>query len=401
MHLNATGLTISMRHLEVFWVFLKLGCTSFGGPIAHLVYFREAFVHQRKWLTEYEYSNLLTLCQTLPGPASSQVGFSIGLMRAGILGACLAFIAFTLPSVILLLVFANYLFMFDAQWGQAVLQGLAILAFVVVSHGVVGMGQSNCSERRYFSIALFSFVSLIMLPYALTQLLVIALGALIAYVYREKANMTQSIDEPEQVIVHVKWLKKAAPILGLTFVLLLFTLPILSSTASDFYRSGALVFGGGHVVLPLLESAFVSTEQISQADFLAGYGATQAVPGPMFSFAAYLGYLLPGSERPLIQAFVATVFIFLPGFLLVMTILPSWQRLSHSSKNKAAFAGANAAVVGLLAAALYDPIFVHAITQPLDIAIAAVAYAGLSRYKVSVLYIVMFCVMSKLFLTIV
>ncbi|MBT1451039.1 chromate efflux transporter [Glaciecola sp. XM2] len=390
-----------MRHLEVFWVFLKLGCTSFGGPIAHLVYFREAFVHQRKWLTEYEYSNLLTLCQTLPGPASSQVGFSIGLMRAGILGACLAFIAFTLPSVILLLVFANYLFMFDAQWGQAVLQGLAILAFVVVSHGVVGMGQSNCSERRYFSIALFSFVSLIMLPYALTQLLVIALGALIAYVYREKANMTQSIDEPEQVIVHVKWLKKAAPILGLTFVLLLFTLPILSSTASDFYRSGALVFGGGHVVLPLLESAFVSIEQISQADFLAGYGATQAVPGPMFSFAAYLGYLLPGSERPLIQAFVATVFIFLPGFLLVMTILPSWQRLSHSSKNKAAFAGANAAVVGLLAAALYDPIFVHAITQPLDIAIAAVAYAGLSRYKVSVLYIVMFCVMSKLFLTIV
>jgi chromate transporter len=388
-----------MKYLDIFWVFLKLGCTSFGGPIAHLMYFREAFVNKRAWLSEAEYVSLVALCQTLPGPASSQVGFSIGLIRGGLLGALLAFVAFTLPSVLLLIVFANYLYLFDAEIGQAVLQGLAILALAVVLHGVVGMGKNLCKETRFFTIATLTFVVLILAPSPLIQIFVIVFGAVTGYVLRttspDKVAQTETDSFLPQLNKKAHWTSRLAPIFAFLFLGLLLTLPLTWPFADDFYRSGALVFGGGHVVLPLLESAVVSGEQISQADFLAGYGATQAVPGPMFSFAAYLGFLMPGAEGGLSGAFIASLFIFLPGFLLVLAVLPYWQTMSQQAAQQASIAGASAAVVGVLAAALYDPIFVHAITQPVDLAIAAIAYAALSRWSAPVLVVVCFCIIAK------
>lgn len=388
-----------MKYLDIFWEFLKLGCTSFGGPIAHLMYFREAFVNKRGWLSEAEYVSLVALCQTLPGPASSQVGFSIGLIRGGLLGALLAFIAFTLPSVLLLIGFAHYLYLFDGETGQSILQGLAILALVVVLHGVVGMGKNLCSETRYFTIATFTFVALILAPSPLIQIFVIILGAAAGYLFRAKSQTKGSQTEPDTPLLNLtrgaRWTSSLALFFAFLFFVLLLTLPLIWSFADDFYRSGALVFGGGHVVLPLLESAVVADGQISQAEFLAGYGATQAVPGPMFSFAAYLGFLMPGGEGGLSGAFIASLFIFLPGFLLVLAVLPYWQRMSQQAAQQATIAGASAAVVGVLAAALYDPIFLHAVSQPIDIAIAAVAYAALARWKVPVLVVVLFCILAK------
>jgi len=391
-----------MRYLEVFWIFLKLGCTSFGGPIAHLMYFREAFVEHRKWLSETEYLNIVTLCQTLPGPASSQVGFSIGLMRAGLLGALLAFIAFTLPSILVLITFANYLYLFDSDLGQAALQGLAILALAVVLHGVIGMGKQLCKQTRHFTIAVLTFVALLLAPSPAMQVVVIVLGAAAAYFFRGNSRH-QNIDAKTsdftlKLKTSAKWSVGLAPFFALSFIVLLFSLAYIWPLADDFYRSGALVFGGGHVVMPLLESALVSVDKLSEAEFLAGYGATQAVPGPMFSFAAYLGYLMPGNDGGIIGALTASIFIFLPGFLLVLAVLPYWQRISQHTQAQGAIAGASAAVVGLLAAALYDPIFTHAILHAHDLAVAAIAYAALARWKIPVLFVVVFCVLAKVLL---
>jgi chromate transporter len=387
-----------MVYLNIFWVFLKLGCTSFGGPVAHLMYFRRAFVEQRKWLDEQQYANIIALCHTLPGPASSQVGFSIGLQRGGLLGAILAFIAFTLPSVILLIVFANTLFLFNGVHGQAVLQGLAILACAVVLQGVLGMGKNLCFGKSRFFIALLSFVLMLLFSNIYVQVAVIFVGAALGY-------FMLSEDSSEKVVTDgaASYNKQTlsgrsfAIICFLLFALLFVALPFVSNTANDFYRTGALVFGGGHVVLPLLEEAMVGASYLSQADFLAGYGATQAMPGPMFSFAAYLGFLQEDANGAggITGALIATLFIFLPGFLLVLAILPFWHRLSTKPQLSRAIAGANAAVVGLLAAALYNPIFVHAINQPADLAIAAIAFAALSRFRVPVLLVVFGCIVSR------
>lgn len=384
-----------MKYVDIFWVFLKLGCTSFGGPVAHLMYFRQAFVEQRKWLSEQEYSNIIALCQALPGPASSQVGFTVGLNKGGLLGALLAFIGFTLPSVILLLLFANYLSLFDSSLGLAALQGLAILAFAVVLHGVLGMGKSLCFDTPRFSIALLTFISMLLAESILTQVAVIVIGGLLGFILIQASPHDTEIITNNSV-ENKKGLKLAPSISWAALLLgLFFALPFISDTANQFYRSGALVFGGGHVVLPLLEEAVVAVGKVSQADFLAGYGATQAVPGPMFTFATYLGFL-QSEDGGLQGALIATVFVFLPGFLLVLAIYPFWQKLSANTSLQNAISGANAAVVGLLAAALYDPIFTHAIGQPSDMVIAALAYAGLARFKLPVLWVVFFCIAIKL-----
>jgi chromate transporter len=394
-----------MIYMHIFWTFLKLGCSSFGGPIAHLMYFRTAFVEKRQWLTETEYSNLVALCQTLPGPASSQVGFGIGLGRGGLLGGLLAFTAFTLPSVLLLILFANYLFLFATPTGQAALQGLAILAFAVVLQGVLSMGKNLCFTTARFAIALMSFVLMLLVTHVIAQIAVIFIGAIAGYLWISTSNTEQNdmdcnnqTESSDAISARSKPGTTLAIISLIIFIILFLGLPVISTNANDFYRAGALVFGGGHVVLPLLEQTMVAAGNVSQADFLAGYGATQAVPGPMFSFAAYLGFLQADTGR-FSGAMIATAMIFLPGFLLVIAILPFWQDLSTQPLLVKVIAGINSAVVGLLAAALYDPIFVHAVNEPIDLAIAAVAFGALSRFKLPVLIVVFGCVVIKIAVT--
>jgi chromate transporter len=388
------------RFIDVFWIFLKLGCTSFGGPIAHLMYFRTEFVEKRKWLAEHEYMQLVTLCQTLPGPASSQVGFAIGLQRCGILGGVSAFIAFTLPSIILLLIFAHFLSWFDTALGVAALKGLAILALVVVMQGLLGMGKQLCSTKTTFSIAALSFICLLLASSIAMQLGVIALGLLLGYACLPKVDeLAQEIKSKPSANASPGHVSRATRLICLgLFVSLFLVLPVTSdmffASADGFYRSGALVFGGGHVVLPLLEQATVAQGLLTEEAFLAGYGATQAVPGPMFSFAAYLGFIIQNGTltQNVIAALWATLFVFLPGFLLLIICLPYWQTLAQQSAISRAFAGANAAVVGLLAATLYNPIFTHAIGSSSDLAIAALAFTLLTRWKIPVLAVVFVCV---------
>ncbi|WP_395341274.1 chromate efflux transporter [Ningiella sp. W23] len=387
-----------MSLLNIFWIFLRLGCTSFGGPIAHLMYFRKRFVEQYHWLSEQEYARLLTLCQTLPGPASSQVGFAIGMHKGGLIGGILAFVGFTAPTVILLVAFANYLYLFSGEYGQAVIGGLMILSFVVVSQGLVGMCKSLSSTFLLAGISMLSFVLLVVLPSVWMQLSVIIGGAVIhfAIVQARAANTatketTHSTVRDEQVMGRpfMAWFALAG------FIALFVLLPFISIQADSFYRSGALVFGGGHVVLPLLEQNLADAAMISQADFLAGYGATQAMPGPMFGFAAYLGFISEQNGAYL-GAIIATVCIFLPGFLLLIAALPYWNILCTKPRFNALIAGANAAVVGLLAAALYDPIITHALKTLPDVLIALVALTAAWRFKVHVLLVAGGCVLLKL-----
>lgn len=394
--------------VEIFWTFLKLGCTSFGGPIAHLAYFRTAFVERRKWLSEQDYAQILAICQTLPGPASSQVGFSIGLFRGGFVGALLAFIGFTLPSVLVLIIFAGQLSVFSADIGQSVLSGLAILALVVVLQGVLGMAKQLCNTHLTFVIALLVLVVLIMYQSLLLQTLAIVFGAACAVLFgqspksKEKQRKNNSASFSQQGCRLNIW---SASVCAVLFVVFLVGLPFITpwffEPAAGFYQSGSLVFGGGHVVLPLLEQMSVKPDLLDQQTFLAGYGATQAVPGPMFSFAAYLGYLWPSADTSILSsvsnAVWAIVFIFLPGFLLVGAVLPVWQFVMHKPLIQKCIVGANAAVVGLLAATLYDPIFIHAVSSSTDVAIAAIGFAMLHRFKLPVLFVVLTCVLLSVF----
>lgn len=396
------------NQFDILWTFLKLGCTSFGGPIAHLAYFRTVFVEQRKWLSEQEYAQILIICQSLPGPASSQVGFSIGLTRGGYVGALLAFVGFTLPSVLLLIIFASQLSVFSADLGQSVLNGLAILALVVVLHGVLGMAKQLCHTQLTLTIALLVFVAVVMYQSLIVQVLAIVLGAIIAFLFAKSPetvkktadtpiNMSSTTFAQQTNALSIR----SAIVCVFLFIVFLVGLPFFSTLffapASGFYYSGSLVFGGGHVVLPLLEQMSVQPDLLDQQAFLAGYGATQAVPGPMFSFAAYLGYLWPSADQSMLSAisnaFWATTFIFLPGFLLVGAVLPIWQYVMHKALVQRCIVGANAAVVGLLAATLYDPIFTHAVSSSADVAIAAICFVLLHRFKLPVLFIVVACVL--------
>ncbi|MBW7851109.1 MAG: chromate efflux transporter [Rhodospirillales bacterium] len=365
---------------EVFAVFLKLGLTSFGGPIAHLGYYRDELVVRRKWIDEAGYADLVALCQFLPGPASSQTGFSLGLLRAGPLGALAAWTAFTLPSALAMVLFAFGAAVFEGPAGGGALHGLKVVAVAVVAQAVWGMARTLCPDRRRGSIALAAVLIVVFAGSSAGQIAAIAAGGL--------AGLWLCRDGAGAAVGRLRFpvSRRAGATLLAAFLALLVLLPGLRAAFpsqelamfDSFYRAGSLVFGGGHVVLPLLEAEVVRTGWMGRDAFLAGYGAAQAVPGPLFTFAAYLGAVMSG----LAGAAICLAALFLPGLLLVAGALPFWDTLRTRPRAQAAMRGANAAVVGILGAALYDPLWTTAIRDPRDFALALTGFVLLTAWKV-------------------
>lgn len=367
----------------VFLVFLRLGLTSFGGPVAHLGYFHSEFVERRRWLSEQSYADLVALCQFLPGPASSQVGMAIGLLRSGYKGAFAAWLGFTLPSAIVLILFALGVGLYGHAMPVGVLQGLKIVAVAVVAQAVWGMARHLCPDALRLTMMVAACCAVLWLPFAFAQVMVIALAALFGVVMCKPSakGVTETLFIPITRRAGVCWL--------LLFLLLLIGLPVVAllhpsallSMTDAFYRAGALVFGGGHVVLPLLQTEMVPTGLVSNEVFLAGYGAAQAVPGPLFTFAAFLGASLQGPITGWWGGLIAVVVIFVPSFLLIVGALPFWEQLRRNHHAQSALMGVNAAVVGLLVAALYDPVWTSAIHTSRDFAVALVALVALIVWK--------------------
>lgn len=368
-----------MKWLEVFKVFLKLGLTSFGGPVAHLGYFRHEIVERRKWMDEHAYADLVALCQFLPGPASSQVGMAIGLSRAGYMGAIAAWIGFTLPSALALVLFAYGMTAWGGGQDAGWLHGLKIAAAAVVMQAVWGMGQKLTPDRLRLTFAIAAATLVLFVPTALGQIGAIVLGGLFGI------KLLKNQIHPPHVEFDCRVRRPVAVACLTLFVALLIALPMLSGFyASDavkvfdsFYRAGALVFGGGHVVLPLLQTGVVSPGWMTNDAFLAGYGAAQAVPGPLFTFAAYLGAVMNGWTG----ALLCLIAIFLPSFLLIIGVLPFWESLRKYPVIQTAMCGVNAAVVGILLAALYHPVWTTGILSTKDFAIAGVAFVLLETWK--------------------
>ncbi|WP_413693992.1 chromate efflux transporter [Psychromonas sp. KJ10-2] len=385
---------------NIFKTFLLLGCYSFGGPAAHIAYFRETFVQRLAWLSERQYAEYVALSQFLPGPGSSQVGFAIGYHRAGLKGAISAFLGFTLPSVLLvglLAVSAGYLT--DNSFFHSVIHGLKLLAVVVVFDAVLMMFKQFCKDKAHVALCLLSACVLLVMPSVATQLLVL-LFAVLTGVLLFKLKQQEFTDKKTHCLI-------LNPLRSLNFrplflfIILLCVAPFLSflsplfSVFSDFFQTGSLVFGGGHVVLPLLQN--IVAEQLTSDQFLTGYAIAQAVPGPMFTFATYIGYfILP--EMPLIGALVATLGVFLPGFLLLLACLKNWQRFAKIPCVNAAITGVNAAVVGLLVSALYQPVFVSAVFNGLDMAIILVGIFLQRSLKLPIVYLVLLFAMTGLLL---
>jgi chromate transporter len=391
---------------EVFAIFLKLGLTSFGGPIAHIGYFRREFVERRRWLDDEAFTDLVGLCQFLPGPASSQTGFSIGLLRGGWLGGLAAWCGFTLPSALLLLVFAVIAPNLDGPAGTGLVHGLKLVAVAVVAQAVWDMARRLCPDHRRAAIALIAMIVLSLLATVYAQLIVIALGAALGAICCRTESPARAAGAVQHA--HEFHVPRIAGLVALAlFCALLFGLPILERFAHSqaiqafdgFYRSGALVFGGGHVVLPLLQQQTVATGWTTSSDFLAGYGAAQAVPGPLFTFAAFLGWTIQAPNH-WAGALLALVGIFLPGLLLVVGALPYWQALRARPSMTAILAGVNAAVVGLLATALYSPVWTSAVRSSVDFAIAAIGFFLLARWKIPPLFVVVLCALAGIAQTI-
>ena len=381
---------------EVGAAFLKLGLMSFGGPIAHLGYFRREFVERRRWLDEEHFGQLLALCQFLPGPASSQLGFSIGLLRAGWPGALAAFVAFTLPSAVLMFAFGTWSHHLAGAWGQGVVHGLKLVAVAVVAQGVFGMARNLTPDVPRALMAAAAAGLIAISGGSAMQLGVVAGGALLGpwicrrVVARQGETFSLSYGQ-----------RTGALLIGAYAVLLVFALTIathlagLWQIAAAFYRTGALVFGGGHVVLPLLKQAIVDRGWIDNDTFLTGYGAAQALPGPMFTLSAFLGEHLPSAQGGVRGAIVSLLAIFLPGLLAVSGCLPFWRALAARDSAARMLAGVNAAVVGILAAALYNPVWVSAVRDGKDFAIALVAFVLLVAARWSALAIVVWCVAAS------
>jgi len=377
---------------EVLGAFLKLGCTSFGGPVAHLGYFQNEFVARRKWISEAHYADIVALCQFLPGPASSQVGLVIGWKRAGWKGALAAWLGFTMPSVALMVAFAYGVRSVGGLSHAGWVQGLKIAAAAVVAQAVVTMARKLCPDPARASIAAAAAVALVLFPAAWVQLVVLGSGAVAGLLCRRWIA-------PDQVLAAAQPSHRRSAglvFLGLFFGLL-FALPWLAGNwprpfllvLNGFYRAGALVFGGGHVVLPLLQQTTVKLGWLSQDVFLAGYGAAQAVPGPLFSFSAYLGTIIaPGGIGGALLALVA---IYVPGVLVLFGTLPQWERLRGVPWARVVLAGVNAAVVGLLAAAFYSPIWTSTITDPWRFALALAAFCALRFWRMPPWAIVAAC----------
>ena len=379
--------------LEVLLAFFKLGLTSFGGPVAHLGYFRTEFVERRRWLDDRSYGDLVALCQFLPGPASSQVGIAIGLSRAGWWGSLAAWAGFTLPSALLLIGFALLLSQHGDWLGGGVLQGLKIAAVAVVAQAVWGMAKSLCPDRPRAALAIGAALLTLLLPSALAQVGAIVFCGLVGWRFLSLRG--------QATVEHLSYgvSRRAGGLALALFGVLLLGLPLWSAataspllaTVDVFYRAGALVFGGGHVVLPLLQSAVVPSGAVSNAEFLAGYGAAQAVPGPLFTFAAYLGAVMQPDVAGVgawVGGLVCLLAIFLPAWLLVVGALPFWDSLRQRPAVQSALAGVNAGVVGILLAALYDPVWTSAIGSRIDFALALAAYGLLVYAQASPLLVV-------------
>ena len=366
---------------EVFLTFLKLGLTSFGGPIAHLGYFREELVNRRVWLSDHAYADLVALCQFLPGPASSQVGFALGMMRAGWLGALAAFTAFTLPSALILLVFAMSAASISGPVGTGALHGLKIVAVAIVAQAVWGMAKNLCPDKERAAIAVAALAVLAFMPGAFGMVGAILTGAVAGLA------LGRGTGTPVSGHVTMPVSRRGAAAALVAFFGLLVILPLLAkygqvfAVADSFYRAGSLVFGGGHVVLPLLEAEVVQPGWVSPDAFLAGYGAAQAAPGPLFTFAAYLGAVLGPQPNGIGGALIALLSVFLPGFLLLIGVLPFWDRFRSMATAQSLMQGANAAVVGILGAALYSPVFTSAIGNMRDFTLALLCFVLLMSWK--------------------
>ena len=375
---------------EVLRVFFKLGISSFGGPIAHIGYFREEFVVRRRWLDEQAFVDLVALCQFLPGPASSQTGFSIGLIRAGYAGAVAAWTGFTLPSAIIMVLFAYGAGAIGGPLGTGLLHGLKLVAVAIVAQAVWGMARTLCPDRQRASIAALSALIILFSTSSIAQIGAIALGGVLGL------WLCRGAPPPAEGHIHMPVSRRAGLVALTAFFVLLAGLPIAQHLTHSsgvalfdaFYRSGALVFGGGHVVLPLLREAFVTPGWVSDDSFLAGYGAAQAVPGPLFTFAAYLGFVVQPSPHGLPGAALGLFGIFLPGMLILVGALPFWDSFRKRESAQAVMRGVNAAVVGLLGAALYNPLWTTSVKTPGDFGIALVGFVLLTAWRAPPLVVV-------------
>jgi len=367
----------------VFVTFLRLGLTSFGGPVAHLGYFHDEFVVRRKWLDERAYADLVALCQFLPGPASSQVGIGVGLSRAGLPGAVAAWIGFTMPSAIALILFGYGVTAFGDVASSGALHGLKVVAVAVVAQAVWGMARKLCPDAKRATLAALATIGVLAVPSPFAQAGAIVIGGLVGWAILRADAPTDHVDLGVRVSRGV-----AISALAL-FCTALIVLPLLASAlpsqsialVDSFYRSGSLVFGGGHVVLPLLQSEVVGPGWISKDAFLAGYGAAQAVPGPLFTFAAYLGTVMTGAPNGIVGGMICLLAIFASSFLLVIGAMPFWDALRRVGAVRNALLGVNAVVVGLLLAALYDPVWTSAILSAADFGLALAAFTLLLFWK--------------------
>ena len=374
--------------LSIFKTFFALGWISFGGPAAHIGYFRKAFVEKRHWLNDEEYAQLIALSQFLPGPGSSQVGFALGYKRGGIWGAIMAFTGFTLPSVLIMIILAVLSSqLMETSFFQHLVHGLKLLAVVIVADAAWAMYKSFCKTKLPIFICLVTAISLLVMPGITTQMLTLIFAALVGVFYLCEGKTESQVPFKPSML----------PLL--LFVLLFFGLPFIASSSpavtlfSEFFNAGSLVFGGGHVVMPLLQN--IVGDQLSQDAFITGYAAAQAVPGPMFTFATYIGYeLMP--DTPIIGALLATVGVFLPGFLLQLSVLKNWQQLASKRKIRGAMNGINAAVVGLLLSALYQPVFSSAVINGLDLSLVLIGFFLLKQLKLPIVGMVLFFVASGL-----
>lgn len=376
--------------LEIFVIYLRLGCLCFGGPVAHMAYFKDEFVNRRGWLDDARYAELLGLCQFVPGPSSSQLGFAIGLHRGGLTGACAAWLGFTLPSALLMIGFAYGLFALGTSI-EATVHGLLIAAVAVVANASISLGNKLCPDLPRIAIAMLATVLALNLPGSLTQAGTILTGALLG----------QWLNSPEKLPHTHAASKYSIPPVILAGSLALYGLFLLMSLLIEpsvpgalyalHYRAGALVFGGGHIVLPLLNDTVVAGGLVPEGSFLAGYSAAQALPGPLFTLSAFLGTVGGGTTPAAIGGVLALIAIFLPGLLLLVGLLPYWDAIRHRVWAQAALTGANAAVVGLLLAAFIDPVWTHGIHSLTDFAIGLVAFFALYRDKAPAWLVVLSC----------
>jgi chromate transporter len=368
---------------EILWVATRLGLSSFGGPIAHLGYFHEEYVKRRKWIDEQSYADLVAICQSLPGPTSSMVGSAIGFVRAGLLGGVVHWLGFTLPSALTLIAFAYGIEVVGTASGAGWLHGLKLVAVPVVALALWGMARTLCPDRERATIAILTAIVALAWPTAAGQVLPIAAAGFIGWWFFPPANT------PSALHIRVPISRQTGMVCWIVFFGLLLVLPLVRQVITSqtlavfdsFYRAGALVFGGGHVVLPLLQAGVVAPGWVTNEQFIAGYGAAQAIPGPLFTFSAYLGFVLHPEPNGLSGAALALIAIFLPGLLMTAGSLPFWDLLRTRASFQSAIRGINAAVVGLLLAAFYSPVWTSGIFKPLDFGLALFSFGLLAFWK--------------------